>query len=158
MRGHECGTAVVEPTMRAGPGSAPQDGQLVLGCHATADEVKVSFTGELDMASADRAFCYVCDVIDRSRTAVVLDMAGLCFCDARGLAALLRMSRYAEQAHTALQLTSPSRRLLQILRITGLGDKLLVTNDPARPAIEQGNIGAYEQTRTGARRVQPARA
>jgi anti-anti-sigma factor len=82
------------------------------------------------MASADRAFCYVCDVIDRCRTAVVLDLAGLSFCDARGLAAFLRMRRYAEQAGSSLQLMSPSRQLREILRITGLADQLQVTKGP----------------------------
>jgi anti-sigma B factor antagonist len=132
MSSHVSGTAA-EPVTRPGQGGTPPDGQLVLGCDITASGTRIRFSGELDMASADRAFCYVCDVIDRFPVAVVLDMAELSFCDARGLAALLRMSRYAEQAHTALKLTSPSRQLLQILRITGLGDKLRVTNDPARP-------------------------
>jgi anti-sigma B factor antagonist len=125
--------ADVELATRPRPGSGLPDGLLALGCEVTGGEARVSFTGELDVASADQAFCYVRDVIDRYHTPVVLDVAGLSFCDARGLAALLRMSRHAQQARTSLRLTSPSHRLLQLLRITGLAG-LLVTNAPASPA------------------------
>jgi len=118
---------------RPEPRSALPAGLLAFGCAVTGDEARVSFTGELDMASADQAFCYVRDVIDRYHTTVVLDMTGLSFCDARGLAALMRMSRHAQQARISLRLASPSRRLQQILRITGLAG-LLTTNAPASPA------------------------
>ncbi len=159
MSSHAYGASGVELARRPGPGNAPADGQLVLGCDFVAGEARVSFTGELDMSSAGQAFWYVQDVIDRYRAAVVLDVTHLSFCDARGLAALLRMSRYAEQACTSLRLMSPSRQLLQILRITGLGDTLRVTKGPARPAIGRGSMCGYEQTsRTSARRARPRHA
>lgn len=127
--------AGIELAARPGPGSGLPAGLLALGCEVTGGEARVSLTGELDMASADDAFYYVRDVIDRHHIAVVLDAAGVSFCDARGLSALLRMRRYAQQAGISLRLTSPSRRLLQILRITGLAG-LLVTTAPPAPAAE----------------------
>jgi anti-anti-sigma factor len=135
MNGHISSTAGAELASGPGPEGARPDGQLLLGCDLTAGEARVSFTGDLDMASADQAFCYVRDVIDRYHTCVILDATGVRFCDARGLAAFLRMSRYARQARTSLRLISPSRRMLQILRITGLAD-VLVTKAPASSAAE----------------------
>jgi hypothetical protein len=40
--------------------------------------------GELDITSSGSAFGYVRDVIDRHQMPVILNMAGLSFCDARG--------------------------------------------------------------------------
>jgi anti-anti-sigma factor len=86
----------------------------------------VIFAGELDIASADQAYEYVRGVIDAHDGQVLLDVAGLSFCDARGLGALARMSRHAGQAGCSLHLVAPSPRLMKIILITGLEDKLPV--------------------------------
>ena len=89
-------------------------------------EVVVTFTGELDLASAERAFGYVRDVIDRHNKLVVLDLASLSFCDARGLGTFVRLNRYARQAGCALRLMSPPPQLLEIMRLTNLDSELIV--------------------------------
>ncbi len=63
--------------------------------------------GELDIASAVLAVSYVRDVIDHRRGPVIVNLAALAFCDVRGLAALVRMARYAEQSGCPFQVTSP---------------------------------------------------
>ena len=55
-------------------------------------------SGELDAATADQAFEYVCQVIDRSRGPVCIDLAGLSFCDARGLRTLIGAAAHARAA------------------------------------------------------------
>ena len=69
--------------------------------------------GELDIASAESAVSYVRDVIDHRRGPVIVNLAALAFCDARGLAALVRRARYAEQSDCPFQVTSSSPRLVQ---------------------------------------------
>ena len=81
--------------------------------------------GELDIASAEQAVSYVRDVIDHRRGPVIVNLAALAFCDARGLAALVRMARYAEQSDCPFQVTSPSPSLVKIMRITGLNRRFL---------------------------------
>ena len=71
-----------------------------------AGEAIVDLGGELDIASAEVAVSYVRDVIDRHRRPVIVDLAALAFCDARGLTALVRMAGYAEQRGCTFQLTS----------------------------------------------------
>jgi anti-sigma B factor antagonist len=56
----------------------------------------------------------------------LLDMADLSFCDARGLGAIVRTSTHAGQAGSSLHLVAPPPRLMKIIRITGLEDKLPV--------------------------------
>ena len=66
------------------------------------------------------------DAVDARGGQVLLNMAGLSFCDARGLGALARMSRHAGQAGSSVHLVAPPPRLMKIIRITGLEDTLPV--------------------------------
>ncbi|HTZ22590.1 MAG TPA: STAS domain-containing protein [Streptosporangiaceae bacterium] len=83
--------------------------------------------GELDIATADAAVRYVTRVIDHHRGPVIVDLASLYFCDARGLAALVQMAGYAGRADHAFRVTSPSPMLLKLLRIATLDQTLLGT-------------------------------
>jgi anti-anti-sigma factor len=97
-----------------------------------AGEAIVDLAGELDIASAEVAVSYVRDVIDRHGRPVIADLTALAFCDARGLAALVRMAGYAEQRGCTFQLTSPSLSLVKIMRITGLDRRFLAFQVPDR--------------------------
>jgi anti-sigma B factor antagonist len=88
----------------------------------------VDLGGELDIVSAEVAVSYVRDVIDRHRGPVIVDLTALTFCDARGLAALVRMAGYAEQKGCPFRLASPSPSLVKIMRITGLDRRLLASS------------------------------
>jgi anti-sigma B factor antagonist len=114
------------------PGTVRLADMLTLSCRLSqTGQATVTFAGELDAASADQACQYVRDVIDAHGGQVLLDMAGLSFCDARGLGALVRMSRHAGQAGASLHLVAPPPRLMKIIRITSLGDNLPVRRKEA---------------------------
>jgi anti-anti-sigma factor len=103
------------------------DSRLIASCHTSqTGESTLTFGGDLDVVSADQAYRYVRDVIDTHRGPVLLDVAGLSFCDARGLGALIRMRRHAGQAGSCLHLVAPPRRLVTLMRITGLDQELPV--------------------------------
>lgn len=70
-----------------------------------AGEAVVGLGGELGIVSAEIA---VRKIIDRHRRPVIADLAMLSFCDARGLAALVRMAGYTEQMGCTFRLASPS--------------------------------------------------
>jgi anti-sigma B factor antagonist len=90
-------------------------------------ETVVGFGGELDILSAEVAVSYVRDVIDRHHGLVTVNLTELVFCDAKGLAALVRMARYAEQKGRPFRLASPSPSLVKIMRITGLDRRFLAS-------------------------------
>lgn len=118
----EAGAAGQQP-----PATVRLAGMLTLSCRISdAGQTTVRFAGELDVASADQAYGYVRDAIDTHGGEVLLNVAGLSFCDACGLGALARMSRHAAQAGSSLHLVAPPPRLMKIIRITGLGDQLPV--------------------------------
>ena len=132
--GHSAtGTAAskASPAGQQLPGTVRLAGMLTLSCLISqTGHTTVTFAGELDIASADQAYGYVRDAIDVRGGEILLDVAGLSFCDARGLGALVRMSR---QAGSSLHLVAPPPLLRKIIRITGLTDQLLVhREDQAR--------------------------
>ena len=88
----------------------------------------VELGGELDVATADAAFGYVSEIIDHLGGPVVVSLAGVRFCDARGLHALVRMAHYAEQANCPFRVTAPSPRLTRLMQITGLGETFLAAS------------------------------
>ena len=95
--------------------------------------------GELDIATADVAVRYVRVVIDRHGGLLIVDLAGLAFCDAQGLSALLRMASYAEHAGCPFRLASPRPSLVKIMQITGL-DRRFLLPPSGQPAPSGGEI------------------
>jgi anti-sigma B factor antagonist len=91
----------------------------------------IAITGDLDLATARQTVQYVTDIIDRREGPVSVDLSGLTFCDACGLGALVRISRYAQRSGRLFTLSSPSQPLTRIMRITGLDTHLLMPA-PAR--------------------------
>jgi anti-anti-sigma factor len=93
-------------------------------------EAVAAIGGELDIATAEIAVSYLTAVIDRHHGPVIVDLAAVRFCDARGLSALLRIVRYAEQGDHKFGLAAPSPALVKLMRITALERKLLGATGP----------------------------
>jgi anti-anti-sigma factor len=107
--------------------------QLELTCRTGANGYQiVSVTGELDIATAERAYSYISEVIDGRPAPVTVDLSGLTFCDASGLGALARIARHARQAGRQLMLTSARPSLMKIMRITGLDRAFPELHPPVR--------------------------
>jgi anti-sigma B factor antagonist len=95
--------------------------QLELSRQAGADGYPViRVAGELDIATAEKAYSYISDVIDGEPAPVTVDLSGLTFCDASGLGVLARVARHAKQAGRVLTLSSARPSLLKLMRLTGL--------------------------------------
>ena len=90
-------------------------------------DVIVDIGGELDIATTEMAVSYFTDIIDNHHGPVIVNLAGLEFCDARGLSALLRMANYAEQTGHPFTLVSPSPRLLKLMQTTGVARRFLLS-------------------------------
>lgn len=112
---------------------APEATRLEVNRRAlpTGEEV-ADIEGELDIATADLALKFVQEIIDSHHGPVVANLAGIRFCDARGLRALLRMADYAEQAGCSFRVASPSPMMIRLMRITGLNGKFPTPEDDAR--------------------------
>lgn len=94
-------------------------------------EAVVKLHGELDIASTEVAVSYVRDITDRHHGPVTVDLTALAFCDAQGLAALVRMADHTEQKGCPFRLASPGPSLVKIMRITSLDRRFLASQASA---------------------------
>ena len=90
-------------------------------------EAVMRLSGDLDVVSAEAAFGYVSDVIDRCRGPVFVELSEINFCDTHGLQALARLCRYAEWSGRRFYLASPSDQLIKVIQAAGPDLKLPVS-------------------------------
>ena len=127
---------VVEEVVVAAQGDPERTAPLELSHRiCPTGEAVVDLGGELDILSAEVAVSYVKDVIDQHHVPMIVDLTALVFCDARGLAALVRMAGYAEQKGCPFRVASPSPSLVKIMRITGLDRRFLASPVSAGPSV-----------------------
>ncbi|MFG2038885.1 STAS domain-containing protein [Dactylosporangium sp. NPDC048998] len=99
---------------------------LSVSVHRTPTETVVSLTGEIDMSTVPRLAAAVDDVLNEPPARVVLDMAGVTFCDSQGLGTLVVLSRKATLAQSYLVLVNVGAFLIRVLDITGLRNALMI--------------------------------
>ena len=87
----------------------------------------MSLAGEIDMSTAQRLAKVVADILATDAPPrIVLDMAGITFCDSQGLGTLVVLSRKATMAQSYLVLVNVGDFLLRVLDITGLRGALVI--------------------------------
>ncbi len=98
----------------------------------------VPVRGELDLALADSLTARGLAAIGRQARVLLLDMAGVSFCDACGLSALVRIANHADRTGCRYGLIAPQPLVVRILRITGLDQRLPVFTSVNEAAIALG--------------------
>lgn len=81
------------------------------------------------MLTAAQLSTVVNEVLTDPPARIVLDLAGVTFCDSQGLGTLVVLSRKASHAQSLLILTHVGDFLLRVLDITGLRSALMIRND-----------------------------
>ena len=84
------------------------------------DPTVLRLEGEFDMVSAPDLLAAANDVLGRGEPNLVLDLSELSFLDSTGISTLLLLSRKAAALGGSVTLRSPSQRVQQVLRISGL--------------------------------------
>jgi anti-sigma B factor antagonist len=89
---------------------------------------------ELDVATGNGLVRQGHAAIDRSARLLLLDLAGLSFCDACGLSAFVQIANHADAAGCRFGLIAPRPPVAKILLISGLDSRMPVfaTIDDAR--------------------------
>ena len=87
-------------------------------------ETVVSLAGELDISTADQLAKIVNEELRLGPGRMVLDLAGLTFCDSLGLGTLVVLSRAARIQQTFLQVRNPSEFFSRMLDVTGVRQSL----------------------------------
>jgi anti-sigma B factor antagonist len=88
--------------------------------HRASDTTVLSLHGQLDMDSA-AALTDVLDQMHRDQTSrIIVDLAGVTFCDSTGLSILVVAHHRAVTAGGYLRLAAPTPFLLRILNVVGV--------------------------------------
>ncbi|WP_306214295.1 STAS domain-containing protein [Actinoplanes sp. RD1] len=104
------------------------------------DSVVVTVRGNLDLDSAPVLDTTLGQVLDRPVPRVVVDLAGVEFCDSTGLSAFVVAHNRAQAVGGWVRLASPSEWLHGLLRTVGLADALQVY-----PSVADALAGAAER-------------
>jgi anti-anti-sigma factor len=100
--------------------------ELSISVHSEPTEAVVTLVGEIDMSTAPKLSSTITDLFIEPPPRVVLDMAGVTFCDSQGLGTLVVLSRKATMAQSCLVLIRVGDFLLRVLDITGLRPALMI--------------------------------
>jgi anti-anti-sigma factor len=84
------------------------------------DGVCLWVSGEIDMSTADSLYEQASRLVTDSTRLLVLDLGGVTFCDSLGVAALVRIYRYANRLGCRLRLTNLRGHVAHVLQISGL--------------------------------------
>jgi anti-sigma B factor antagonist len=92
----------------------------------------MSVTGEIDLYTAPRLHSELMSALaETTPVQLVVDMAGVEFCDSTGMNVLLAAQRRAREAGGDLQLASPRPAIRKVLQVTGLETVFTVLDNPA---------------------------
>ena len=108
-----------------------------LGTSESCDHVVVALRGELDLMDA-AAVAAALGVIAAREPRIIVDLAGLQFIDASGVAALSRGRRHARNAGGDLLLAAPQRQVRRVLAIIWEVDGFAVHASVAEAAASAG--------------------
>ncbi|GID30033.1 STAS domain-containing protein [Paractinoplanes brasiliensis] len=92
------------------------------------DEVIFHLAGEIDVLTVTNLSTLVNEVLGDPPARIMLDMAGVTFCDSQGLGTLVVLSRKAQHARSVLALANVGDFLLRVLDITGLRSALMISS------------------------------
>jgi anti-sigma B factor antagonist len=102
--------------------------ELSIAVQRAPDEVVIHLAGEIDVLTVTNLSTLVNEAVANEPPArIVLDMAGVTFCDSQGLGTLVVLSRKAQHARSLLALVNVGDFLLRVLDITGLRSALMIT-------------------------------
>lgn len=104
--------------------------ELTVAVRRAPTEAVVTLVGEVDLLTVQQLATAVDTVLaDAPPPRIVLDLAGVTFCDSQGLGTLVVLSRKATTAQSVLVLTNVADFLLRVLDITGLRSALMISNE-----------------------------
>jgi anti-anti-sigma factor len=105
--------------------------ELAIAVQRAPDEVVFHLAGEIDVLTVTNLSTLVnAELAEQTETParIVLDMAGVTFCDSQGLGTLVVLSRKAQHARTVLALANVGDFLMRVLDITGLRSALMISS------------------------------
>ena len=106
--------------------------ELKVSSRSQGDHTVVAVSGEIDLYTAPRLQGELATAVMGERPArVVVDMAGVDFCDSTGMNVLLAAQRLAREHGGNIELSGPRPAVRKILQVTGLESVFTVVENGA---------------------------
>jgi anti-sigma B factor antagonist len=102
--------------------------ELSITIQRAPDEVVIQLAGEIDVLTVSELSTVVNELLPEPPARIILDMAGVTFCDSQGLGTLVVLSRKAQHAQSVLSLKNVGEFLMRVLDITGLRSALMISS------------------------------
>lgn len=107
----------------------------------------VTISGELDIASVPVLREQLLGLLRPGTSQLVVDLSGVTFCDASGLAMLVGVARRADLLGGVLRLAAPTPLMSTVLRLTGLDSRFDIfatvaeaIGAPAHPGVRHPGV------------------
>lgn len=94
--------------------------RLRLFSRRTPGHIVLAIHGDLDIATTAGLRDQIAIVVEDTTVPVIIDLSGVSFCDASGLALLVGAQRRARRRGLTVALSGPRRNVSKLLRISGL--------------------------------------
>jgi anti-sigma B factor antagonist len=95
--------------------------ELKVSSHCEGDRVTVALSGEIDLYTAPKLQSELAAALRADHPVqLVVDMAGVDFCDSTGMNVLLAAQRLAREHGGNVELSGPRPAVRKILQVTGL--------------------------------------
>lgn len=116
----------------------PRREVLEISHRADGDRHEIVLSGELDLMSAGRLEALVAGLCQERARQITIELSKLEFVDSTGLRALVVSREICQAQECELSLAAPSRHLLRLLEITGLGGVLPIREGETDDSAEAG--------------------
>jgi len=93
---------------------------LTFRAEPATDGATLTVSGEIDMITAESLYERATALVIDGVHLLVLDLGGVTFCDSLGVAALVRIFRYASGRSCRLRVVNPRGHIAHVLQISGL--------------------------------------
>lgn len=113
-----------------------------LGSREYGGHVVIALRGELDLADAADVAAAL-GTVAALEPRIIVDLAGLEFIDARGVAALVLGRKFSRRAGGDLLLAAPRQRVLRVLTVTRQADGLSVHASVEEAAASAAGRGGW---------------
>ncbi|RJL32213.1 STAS domain-containing protein [Bailinhaonella thermotolerans] len=110
--------------------------ELKVSTRSHAGNTIIAVSGEIDLYTAPRLQAEFTRLLAERPDRVVIDMAGVEFCDSTGMNVLLSALKRLKEAGGVLEVASPRPAVRKILQVTGL-DSVFIVHDELPAELSQ---------------------
>ncbi len=109
-----------------------RDVELKVTTRSQGEHTVLSVTGEIDLYTAPTLQSELMTALGSGPVSVIVDMAGVDFCDSTGINVLLAAHRHARERGGELLLARPGSATRRVLQVTGLESVFTVLEEPVQ--------------------------